>query len=119
MTEFMKDPLFITSVVIFVICVIIGFFGDKYIKKQKDIRQALKEDETKKAVSKENLETDKVVSEDDSNKILSDADSSKKALNDTYLIGKQEPSDEKNINLGQPVAFDGQVSNDDSVNNMF
>ena len=92
---------------------------DKYIKKQKDIRQAFKEDETKKAVSKENLETDKVVSEDDSNKILSDADSSTKALNDTYLIGKQEPSDEKNINLGQPVAFDGQVSNDDSVNNMF
>ena len=59
------------------------------------------------------------MSEDDSNKILSDADSSTKALNDTYLIGKQEPSDEKNINLGQPVAFDGQVSNDDSVNNMF
>ena len=52
MTEFMKDPLFITSVVIFVICVIIGFFGDKYIKKQKDIRQALKEGETKKSVSK-------------------------------------------------------------------
>lgn len=42
------NPMILYAIIAFIICVIIGFFGDKYLTKQKNIEKMLKEKESEK-----------------------------------------------------------------------
>ncbi len=42
------NPMILYAIIAFIICVIIGFFGDKYLTKQKNIEKMLKEKEFEK-----------------------------------------------------------------------
>lgn len=43
------NPMILYAIIAFIICVIIGFFGDKYLTKQKKIEKMLKEEPSKKS----------------------------------------------------------------------
>lgn len=55
--QFLVDnPMILYAIIAFIICVIIGFFGDKYLTKQKSIEKMLKEEEFKKSSEDSELE---------------------------------------------------------------
>ena len=176
------SPALIASVVIFVVCVVIGFFGDKRLKDEKMLKEQSEKDENKVQTtsdiesSEDNKEeapliTSQNINNLDSNNIndlsnlysignnvnnninnvvipeVQDSTSSNSVINEEPLASnpsfnmpvKNEPVSpvatnqssagiEPNLNTqntlnstnnGMPQPFDGQITSDDSINNMF
>lgn len=155
MDIFTENPMIVIAIIIFVICVIIGFFGDKHFKKKKELEKSL--DNTDKGNSNFNDEN----TSDDTIKVESSQENNnQKDVNNTTDISNNvtQPSTNEtnqnnfvnaaienslsnidtqtqvqniqqnssnsipnNINEpnGNPVPFDGQINNDENINNMF
>lgn len=183
------SPALIASVVIFVVCVVIGFFGDKRLKDEKMLKEQSEKDENKVQTtsdiesSGDNKEEAPLITSQNINNL----DSNNNYLSNLYSIGNnvnnninnvvipevqdsnQNPNDsitssnsvineeplasnpsfdvpvqnepvnpepinqsiagiEPNLNTqntlnstnnGMPQPFDGQITSDDSINNMF
>lgn len=65
MEFFTENPMIIVAIVIFIICVVIGFFGDQHFKKKKELKNNLNNEETKETSvdsdnENDNLSTDNI-----------------------------------------------------------
>ena len=110
---FSENPMIMYSILIFFLCLIIGYFGNKYVENQKEIRNMQKIQE------KENLGN-----MEDTNDASSNAEQSNKTqniaqnnniINENTAPNNSIPSDiDRNL---QP--FDGVIKNDENINNMF
>ena len=154
MDIFTENPMIVIAIIIFVICVIIGFFGDKHFKKKKELEKSLDntgkvdsnvnektiENDVKTASSEENINQqngDSTVivdnntarsqfNETNQNNFVNTAIENSLSNIDTQtqvqnIQQNSSNSIPNNINEpnGNPVPFDGQINNDENINNMF
>ena len=109
---FKENPMVTYSILIFIVCLFIGYFGNKYVEKQKEIRQMEKKQENQ---TSEYAELDAQSSDDstsvDSSSTLSDGN----IIDENVIMNNNDPTPvDKNL---QP--FDGVITNDDNINNTF
>lgn len=173
-----ENPMLMISVIVFILCVIIGFFGDRYLRsknkigkildvqKKDDIKsdvnfdepsnnQELKENNSE-LITSENINSvsnvENVMAPSDTTLNASDSDFNIQMPNQTLnpKINEQSINEVDNFNLfandsnnlnqevsepiapeqyppennpqnvmGMPTPFDGQINNDDNINNIF
>lgn len=126
------SPAFIASVVIFVVCVVIGFFGDKRLKDEKMLKEQSEKDENKVQTtsdiegSEDNKEDAPLITSQNINNL----DSNNNDLSNLYSIGNnannnvnnvampnmQEPNhEEPNHDLNNPVINNNSVINEEPL----
>lgn len=119
---FMDSPTLLIAIIVFIFCVIIGFFGERYLKKTGGINKI--KGNNPKDVTKEEQNSVKETQKGDS-QIIADNDLKEKALvNDSFSENSISDSiyppqnEPQNININQNVDVP-YMNNDDNFNNMF
>lgn len=103
MEFFTENPMIIVAIVIFIICVVIGFFGDQHFKKKKELKNNLNNEETKETS----------VASDNKNDNLSTNNVSFSSQED--VIKKDELVNSKNINPFASIPVNNMpISNNDN-----
>lgn len=109
MNIFLNSPLLTIATVIFFVCVIIGFFGDKYLRSQNKIDSILK---NKNSSSKNDEVRDNT---DDANKSLSSVNESdeKQSLPEKDLaVVQNSVNDYNNGSINNVISQDINIKND-------
>lgn len=159
MEIFTENPMIIVAIVIFIICVVIGFFGDQHFKKKKELERIINDNEKNNS----NINNDQPSGDEVSGELAGIVENQKNingsdsisSINDGVIQTNLENSTqdnsindaiesslsninaqvnneskqqwnnnslpENNINepTGNPVPFDGQINNEENINNMF
>lgn len=121
------SPALIASVVIFVVCVVIGFFGDKRLKDEKMLKEQSEKDENKVQTtsdiegSEDNKEDAPLITSQNINNL----DSNNNDLSNLYSIGNNVNNNINNVampevqdsnqNLNNPVINNNSVINEEPL----
>lgn len=125
---FMDSPTLLIAIIVFIFCVIIGFFGERYLKKTGRINKTMdsKPEDDAKYVQKVVKETEKVTSQADVDNDLKENDLVNDNLSENFMPDNIYPSQNvpQSININQNTNFSQDIdvpyiNNDDNFNNMF
>ncbi len=110
------NPMILYAIIAFIICVIIGFFGDKYLTKQKNIEKMLKEKESEKISA--DSEAEKLVMQESTPLMTSESvNNFSQNQTQTTIDNSQNPSvDFMSFNVQQQVQPNTNVFNNGFVN---
>lgn len=122
---FMDSPTLLIAIIVFIFCVIIGFFGERYLKKtgginkitNNKIEEALKEEQKED----KKIESQTVVDDNLKENDLVNDNVLENSIPDNIYPPQNEP---QNINVNQNNDFNQNIdapyiNNDDNFNNMF
>lgn len=125
---FMDSPTLLIAIIVFIFCVIIGFFGERYLKKTGGINKTMdsKPEDDAKDEQKVVKETEKVTSQADVDNDLKENDLVNDNLSEDFMPDNIYPSqnEPQSININQNTNFSQDIdvpyiNNDDNFNNMF
>lgn len=120
---FLDSPSLLIAIIVFILCVIIGFFGERYLKKKGSFDKII----NNKQEEKTTVQNEEVTKEEDKEPITQPVTSSDVIegvpLNNTVenpiLDNVYPPQNEpQNININQNMEVP-YINNDDNINNMF
>lgn len=120
---FLDSPSLLIAIIVFILCVIIGFFGERYLKKKGSFDKIIsnkKEEKTPTPVEEETKEDKEPVTQPvtDSN-VVSSAPLNDNAVENPILDNIYPPQNEpQNVNINQNIEVT-YINNDDNINNMF
>lgn len=109
------SPALIASVVIFVVCVVIGFFGDKRLKDEKMLKEQSEKDENKVQTTS-NIEGSEDNKEDApliTSQNINNLDSNNNDLSNLYSIGNNVNNNINNVAM--PEVQDSNQNLNDSI----
>ncbi len=108
---FNDNSVLIIAIAVFVLCVIIGFFGDLYLRKQNKIGKILDGD---------NIGTIKTTANDSSSNTVDNKVDNSTSVNDTSNDDKQL-EDKKDLDKAEETktSVDNSMTQEDEINNMF
>lgn len=123
---FLASPMLTISIILFIVCVVIGFFGDRYFKKHGTtiMRPSPKQnDETKVSQEQdrheqEHLNTDDNVQENKNDEIKKEIEDAVSSVESNVINETITPSNNNNItNPSENIS--SYIIDDDNFNNMF
>lgn len=110
---FKENPMVTYSILIFIVCLFIGYFGNKYVENQKEIRSMQKIQEKENSGNIEEIKNTSFNTGQSNNE--QNIVQNNNIINQNTVPNNSMPSDiDRNL---QP--FDGVITNDDNINNMF
>lgn len=113
---FLDNPMLLIAIIVFFICVMIGFFGDRYLKKNR-----MEDNSKTEGINndvKEQVEENKTQDEPTSATTTNNGISFVNKENSFYqqTIQAQNPSQNINPNQNSESSY---MNNDENINNMF
>lgn len=106
-----SNPTLVIAVIIFILCVIIGFFGDRYLRKQNKIGKILDGDDVQVTGTDSSYDASKTSNTEAGEPVLND-------VSKTVSNAKQATNLSADGNDNKPLE-NTQVNQDDNVNNSF